>query len=347
MRSMDGFTYNGVHCSELGVGFIPGPSDRWEPSPDFDVQDREVDSRDGGSYYSTRVKKRVFTLPCYYENITIATREKIRRWLDRKSSGNLMFDSRPFEFYVVHPTKVVYGQQYTDHNCANELLYSGTMTVVFTAYQPFGYMTVKQLNNGDISGVENYCQILTPHWMPPAPTTSSRNFLMYNCGTETCDTEIRIAGTASEGLTIANALNGTKCVIKSLPASGVLTINSFTGTVDVNGTLNYEYHDDGFLRLDPSPINLDISILTAAGSRNVTVTGGATPNPTWINAFVYINDWKRITGVDGNVISLENNETTTQSLETKLIAFNQIGVTSDGNINLTTFEIDYTPLLTY
>ena len=87
---MQGFTYDGIYSGDMGVWYIPDPSALWSPSPDYEVLDSEDGTRDGGSYYKSRVKKRTFTLSCYYEEITLATREKIRAWLHRDTSGELV-----------------------------------------------------------------------------------------------------------------------------------------------------------------------------------------------------------------------------------------------------------------
>ena len=190
MICMDGFSYNGKHSGDFGVWYVPDPAVLWTPSPDFEVFDSEDGTRDGGSYYKNRVKKRVFTLACYYEDITIETREKIRAWLNRNTAGMLIFDERPFEYYIVHPTKIVPGKQYTQAGPWLQDTISGTMTITFTAYWPFGYMKYKSYNGTDLDNASAYCGILPDSKMPAAPTTSSRDFLVYNCGTEVCDTEI-------------------------------------------------------------------------------------------------------------------------------------------------------------
>ena len=77
---MDGFTYNGVHCESLGLYYIPDASDRWNESPDFEVYEDTAASRHGGYWYDTRARTRVFSLNCYFEDITLEMREKIRHW---------------------------------------------------------------------------------------------------------------------------------------------------------------------------------------------------------------------------------------------------------------------------
>lgn len=32
---MDGFSFNGVHCSEFGIGYIPSPAKRMLDEPEY------------------------------------------------------------------------------------------------------------------------------------------------------------------------------------------------------------------------------------------------------------------------------------------------------------------------
>ena len=66
---MNGFEYNGRHCSELGVWYVPDSKDAWENSPDFDVTSTKVKGRAGSYYYSTEAKERVFSQNCFVEDI--------------------------------------------------------------------------------------------------------------------------------------------------------------------------------------------------------------------------------------------------------------------------------------
>ena len=111
---MEGFTYNGIDSKELKCYYIPDASDRWFESPGFEVYDSEVVGRPGGYFYGTRTKVRVFNLKVFFEDITIAEREKIRQWLKQGTVGELIFDDRPFEvFRMVTLGKVVPGKSYT------------------------------------------------------------------------------------------------------------------------------------------------------------------------------------------------------------------------------------------
>lgn len=114
-------------------------------------------------------------------------------------------DERPFVVYrSVQLNKAVLGRIYPVRydNFGNDL-YNGTFTIEFVLYEPYGYLRYKSYDGFDEDNASSYCGMLSSSEMPSAITTSSRNFNMYNPGTEICDTLIRIGGTVgSGGLTI-------------------------------------------------------------------------------------------------------------------------------------------------
>lgn len=250
---MEGFTYNGIHSSKFNCWYIPNADDRWFASPEFELYEKEVPGHPGGYSYGDRTKIRTFSLKVFFEDIDRQTREKIRWWLDQKTMGELEFDERPFVVYrCVRPKKTVLGKIYTGQYGDSQELYSGTFTVEFSCYEPYGYLKYKTYDTYDKDGAGMYCGMLEQSEMPAAPAVTDRSFLIYNPGTEVCDTLIRIGGTTGAGgLTIKNITNETQCKLSSLPQNGYLEIGSGAGSViHVNGntrTLDFQYHDSGYL----------------------------------------------------------------------------------------------------
>lgn len=348
-----GFTYNGIHCSEQGCEYIPKENERWFASPEYSVNQDELDSRDGGYFYGSNVKIRKFEQECFYENITLQQREKIRRWIDRKTSGKLIFDERPFVSYDVRPSKCVTGKLWR-HRMPNSIedTFSGTFTITFSAYQPFGHMAYSFYTGIDMDGAKRYCDILEKNEMPPAPSAAG-NYLIYNCGAEACATVITVKGTAPNGLTIENKTNGTKCTITSLPTSGSLCINGEDGSVAVvsgkTKTMNFSYHNDGFIKLDPCHFVLD-EVVVSIGSQNNLIkinNGGKTfSNDEIIGKYIWIQDqWIKIIGVaaDGSVV-LQRGITLSGAIVTKIASMNELEIVADG-ATIESLIVDYVPLL--
>ena len=264
-----GFTYNGIHSSQYHVEFIPDADDRWFEDPDWKVYQTDVDWRHGGYYNGNAVKVRTFNLKCFYEEITTKQREDIRHWLHRDTSGTLMFDDLPFVYWNVRPTKLIQGTKYND----TDDTYSGTFTVQFSAFEPFGFLTRKSNGPSDNDNATDYCGLIATANMPAAPTTASRSFQVYNPGTEKCGLTIRVSGTATKQIRFFNSTNKTQCMLRSLPSSNlVLDLDGKTGNVQVYvyGTTSkdngFAYHDRGFIRLEPGMNQIVIQEITSNGN---------------------------------------------------------------------------------
>ena len=90
--------------------------------------------------------------------------------------------------------------------------------------------------------------------MPDAPEATDSSFLLYNPGTQPCNTLLQIGG-AGTNITLSNAANGTFCKLHSLPETGYLEIDSALGKVtwvhDDERDTFFEYHNEGYLTLAP------------------------------------------------------------------------------------------------
>ena len=248
---MLGFTYNGIHCSTFGLYYIPDENDRWFNDPEYDVYGTDVSWRNGGYYYDSKAKTRTFTIKCGFEEIDVATRQKIKQWVKMGTSGQLIFDDMPFVFWNVHPGKIPVGKWYLDTNESH----SGTVTITFTTYEPFGYLTRLSNAQSDDDNADEYCNLIPSSEMPSNPSTSSTTFDVYNPGTEECGLSIDVSGSTSNAVRFFNNANGTYCAIESLPSSNVrLKINGDTGFISVgSGNENgFAYHDKGFVKLSPN-----------------------------------------------------------------------------------------------
>ena len=174
---MNGFSYNGIHCEDLGITYIPDPKSRWFASPDIDISKEDVSWRDGSYYFYTRRKPRTFTLDCYFENVNVYGRERIRRWLDEKTSGWLVFDDREYIRYKVHPSKANSGKLYLQNEgYFIEDYFNGTMTITFEAEDPYGWIT--QLTDDNLIDTQsrNVCNLIRNDMMPAKPAVTDNAF---------------------------------------------------------------------------------------------------------------------------------------------------------------------------
>lgn len=347
---MSGFTYRGVHSSKFNVEYIPDPAARWFASPEFDVYQQDVAGQDGGYYYGNNLKIRTFELKCFYENITEETREDLRNWLDRNGNGKLIFDEKPFAYYNVRPARIVPGEKYSVLTRQGEL-HSGTFTITFAAYDPFGYLMYDRLTTADIEGAGMYSGILHEEEMPATPATTAREFLIYNCGTQPCDTVIQIGGTGTE-VNIANETNGSFCSLVALPATGYLEIDGHRGKVTwVNGNsreLFFEYHDEGYLDLAPfTPKNFHVNASYTVGSSVINIIAPLFPLEEQVGRYIWLaGGWHKITAAsaEDETITIADTMTTTSGEETKIVTMNEIKITGT-NLGLNRLSIAFSPVI--
>lgn len=347
-----GFTFMGIHSSTFGVYYIPDESALFEDRAEYEVYDEDIDWRNGGVYYGYKTKKRTFEMDCYYEDISRKTLEKMRQWLDAKQGGRLIFDETPWKYYDVKLTSALTGEQYYHNEPGGERMYSGTFTVTFTAYEPFGKVMYTSYEEEDTDGVTKYCGMLKTSEMPDAPSVDSKSFLMYNCGTETAPTVLTIGGTVDEdGLTITNETTGNTCRLVSLPPSpAYLELDSKKGSVMLvdpsAGTkeLMFEYHDYGFIDLAPSGSIFDeITVTYTSGSNTVQVTGREVTSED-VDKYLRLNGkWVRIIAVTSSGVVLS--ETMTASGKEKVPAVTMNRMVIAGNATLTKLEMTYVPLV--
>lgn len=274
--------------------------------PEYEVASIDRSWTPGGEYFHTRVTSRVKELECFYEQITIAERERILRWLDRRTSGKLIFDERPYAAYFVRPTKKIEFKDQLQTEMG-EKLYSGTFTITFTAYDPFA-----ELLWDTIDGHEDNEQaiaetgLLASSQMPKLVAPSDTDCLIYNPGTEIGHSIIRFAGkTGSSNLEIYNAATGDKCVLKAgLETIGdeYYEIDSKTGRfLKVNGSvknIDFAFHDEGYITFIPhDPILRDIPITTTNGSKSVK-SSEPIFNASLIEKWIHIeDDWFYISDI--------------------------------------------------
>jgi len=357
-----GFTYQGVHCEKYGLIYNPAIGDLLPFMPSFKPITATVTGRDGAYWYGNTVSERKFTLPCYFENVPEFTFGNIYQWLKRDTEGELIFDERPWVSYKVRPTAAMKGNVYVHTDVPKgTLLYSGTMSLEFTAYQPFGYMTMTEMAN-DVLGtfrlavsrladgterVNDGSGVIPADKMPVLTPTLNQNLLVYNPGTEVTPAIIRIAGTLpTDGtLKIHNYTTGDVCGITGLPANDTLVIDGETGRVyrTSDNDLSYSYHNDGYISLAPCiPFDRDIEISYSNGMNLITSINGEFRS---IHNRHYVNlagKWYKILHVQDNRAATIDRNCEDSGLEkADIVVMNELYI--EGSGTLTKFQCSYSP----
>lgn len=318
--------------------------------PDFELIESAASWRDGGYYYGKRYKTREFTLECYFESINHETFESMMQWLSPGVQGRQAFDDRPFVYYDAVVWKKPTGKVYCHGDSDRiETTYSGTMSIFFKAYNPFGKLDYVTYENYDMDGCEMFCGMIEQSMMPPNPDTDSRNFLIYNPGTIKSDLLIRIGGKAPNGLKIVNETTGEQCVLLGLPDSNdYLEIDSETGSVKSLPTLAngfaFEFHDSGYIRLAPScPYDRNVSVVYDGGSNDIFFPAFCV-DESYIGRYIYIDEaWRKIVGIrDDNTAIVLTQPARSGAEDTMIACMNNISIFGEG-IELTKLEFSYIP----
>lgn len=370
---MAGFSYRGKNIEDFGaVYYIPNESERGQYALPYDVEEQEVNGRDGAYYYGNRVEPRQFDLRCYYEDLTQQTKEDIMRWFGRNTKGRLIFDDRPGVYYDVIPNDRLEFDDYRGMSC-DGMKYKGILTIHLKAYCPFGKLLPSQMVNDvpfvgtaivgvSIAGSEamdadNETIILFTAQMPSSTyDVSGSSFYIYNPGTEPTPLQIRIAGTTTNDAIITNVTNGQTCAVRGMTAGNTTSVNKYlkidtdTGRVTLVGQaipmgeteeLAFDMHDLGYIWLAPmDDFARDITISYTNGSTTITSEGKF---DTWmVGKYVWLNDaWRKISAyVDADTLTLSAAMDATGSQTTDIVTMNEITFTG---FTLSKLEMSYTP----
>lgn len=342
-KEMLGFTYNGIHSESLGVYYVPDATARGDYFTDYSVIDSERSWFDGGDYFKTRLKTKVFKLDCFYDRIDYATREKIIRWLDRRTSGTLVFDERPYAEYFVHPTVAPEPKDYLQGD-----KYSGTFTLTLSAYNPFAKLTCLNIESDTTGKAILETGIIAQDKMPAPVATSSVDFFIYNPGTEVGHSYIKFAGaTGSSDLIIRNAATNDVFVLKhglTTGANEYYEAYSKTGRVtktNQSGTVvDFAFHDLGYITFEPNmPIIRDAVVHTTSGSRTITSSGLFTND--MVGKYIFIDgQWKYIgTVTNANTATVNTNNLTTGNVITDISNINYLTISKANDAVINTIEV--------
>lgn len=273
--------------------------------------------------------------------------EAILQWVSRESKGKLIFDDRPYVYYLVRPSKEPTGETYVDHRICpglSEYGFSGKITFSFTAYDPFGYLTYNSTTEANDPALERCGMIETD--LMPSLTTALGNHLLYNPGTEPCPLRITIGGTAPSGVTIHNYTTGETCRLVSLPENDTLVIDGATGFISLgsnHATAAFSYHNDGYLHLDPCiPYRRNVAVSWTQNGNALTSAGLF--KKTDAGSYIYFGSkWRKILSVttDSAAVLSEPVDVATGSGSVMITKMNELYVEGTG-ATLTTFSAAYT-----
>ena len=101
MGDFTGFSFGGVHSSDLGITRVSG-GDRYEEKLHPEVSDRtaEVPGLDGVYYFGSEHRERVFDITLGFDSLTEEQFRRLRTIFNTKEVKELIFDERPYKKYM-------------------------------------------------------------------------------------------------------------------------------------------------------------------------------------------------------------------------------------------------------
>lgn len=132
-----GFTFNGIHSSQLGI-IRTSDGSRFNEDLLPTIQDKtvQIPGGDGAYYFGSYYAQKNFSIPFAFDNLTEQEVSELKNWLGDKKIHELIFDELPYKAYQAK----VAGSATIKHipfGVTGERIYKGEGTIQFIAYQPF------------------------------------------------------------------------------------------------------------------------------------------------------------------------------------------------------------------
>lgn len=157
-----GFSYNGVHSSDLGIVRTSNGS-RFEESLLPTIQDKTaaIPGGDGAYYFGSNYTQRQFTVSFAFDSLTESQFAFLSNHFGDKKVHSLIFDERPYKTYHAKVTgnasiKYICFDESEKKDGTNARVYKGEGSIQFTCYQPFATCDKKYLDDYDNKN--------TPEW---------------------------------------------------------------------------------------------------------------------------------------------------------------------------------------
>lgn len=360
MISMQGgFSFCGVDIAQLGLEYAPENANTYVfRTGEHKLSEQTFDGHDGGYYYGTTLMPKVFTLRCIYQDqhVNGGILTNVTGFFRRGRSGRLVFQKRPWVWYAVTVVSVNPAQMTNYMN--------GVVTIQLKAYYPFGRMDKLGYGAEDemLDTLLNNSALLEESKVPSPIVIAEgeeleeqKTVLLYNGGTERADVAIEIAGDVGEGVTIANPATGESCKFVSMNKSDTthagkyVVCDGINGktvlTNGMNGVINYMYHDEGFVTLEPAfPIKRNIRLTYTAGNAKIR-SEKAVFTPDSVGQYVYLaGKWCRLASwINEHEMNMTPAPQKDGIEETEMVRMNEIVITPTASMSLTRLNFVYSP----
>lgn len=156
-----GFTFGGIHSSELGlIRVSDGSRYNEDLLPPLQDKKAQVSGRDGEVYFGSQYVTKPIKVPVAFDNMNEKSLSDLRRLLSSKTPQILWFDETPYKQWLV---KSANAQSFKwicfdeSRNGIKERIYKGEGTIEFNCFNPYASSRITYLDeigrrvNGEIT----------------------------------------------------------------------------------------------------------------------------------------------------------------------------------------------------
>lgn len=142
-----GFTFNGIHSSELGIVRVSNGT-RYNETILAAFQDKTevITGGDGTLFWNSYYTNKPFSIQIAYDKLTETQFRKLRQVFCAKVMGELIFDETPYKAYTVKVQSPIQLQYLCFNDVNNDRVYKGEGTIQLIAYYPYAKSVHKFLD---------------------------------------------------------------------------------------------------------------------------------------------------------------------------------------------------------
>lgn len=152
-----GFSYNGVHSSDLGIIRISDGS-RFNENLLPTLQDKtvQIPGGDGTYYFGSYYTQRQFEISFAFDSLTEQQLDFMKELFGDKKIHPLIFDEMPYKIYQAKVTGTNSIKYVPFSEGEVNRVYKGEGSIQFTCYQPYAICKDKNLHNYDIEQAKEW-----------------------------------------------------------------------------------------------------------------------------------------------------------------------------------------------
>lgn len=193
-----GFSYDGVHSSELGIMRVSDGS-RFNENLLPVSQDKivQVPGGDGAYYFGSQYTQRQINISFAFDEVTEAQLNYMKELFGKKKPCPLIFDEAPYKVYSAKVTGSNTIRYIPFGEGATNRIYKGEGNIQFTCYQPYAICKDKDIRNySEEQSIEwnNAANLieLSDSYKKGQVNGNQRNISIYNPGVKESDWELII-----------------------------------------------------------------------------------------------------------------------------------------------------------